>query len=237
MRIASTLRPASVALLGFGLVVVGMLAIAPLASDFRRVGDSVPSLPGGDDRADDERGGLTLPGIFTYQQERGLSCEYASLSIATGMLGNQVSEYEFDRLVPLSDNPHWGYRGDINGTWGNTDDYGVYAEPLAQALTDVGFQGEIIYGQRSDLMHELDLERPTVVWLGMWGDGGSFDAHAADGTRFQLTTGMHVMVAYGYDDSGIYLTDPGTAILRYYDWSTFESMWRVMDGMALSVHS
>ena len=48
---------------------------------------------------------------------------------------------------------------------------------------------------------------------------------------------MHVMVAYGYDETGVYLTDPGTAVLRHYDWPAFESMWSVMDGMALSVRS
>ncbi len=50
-----------------------------------------------------------------------LSCEYASLAIATGMLGDWVSEYDFEAVVPLSDNPHWGYRGDITGSWGNSD--------------------------------------------------------------------------------------------------------------------
>lgn len=238
MRVSSTMRPVSVALLALGLVIVSMLAIAPLVVDFRRLDDGLPWLRRTDEGGDgDTSGGITLPGVFTYQQQRSLSCEYASLSIATTMLGKPVSEYEFDGLIPLSDNPHRGYRGDITGTWGNTDDYGVYAEPLAEALAAVGFAGEVIYGQRGDLQRALDLGRPTVVWLGMWGDGGSFDAYAHDGMRFQLTTGMHVMVAYGYDETGVYLTDPGKAILRHYDWPTFESMWSVMDGMALSVHS
>ncbi len=196
----------------------------------------IAGLPwGGGDR--DDPAGATLPNVFTYQQQRSLSCEYASLSIATEMLGRPVSEYAFDDLVPASDNPHWGYRGDIEGEWGNTDDYGVYPEPLAEALTEVGFSGEIIYGGRDELTRALDLGRPTVVWLGMWGVDGSFDAFAEDGTRYQLTTGMHVMVAYGYDETGVYLTDPGTAVLRHYDWPTFEAMWAVMDGMALSVRA
>ena len=74
-----------------------------------------------------------------------------------------------------------------------------------------------------------------MVWLGLWGDGGTFDAYTADGTRFQLTTGMHVMVAYGYDDTGVYITDPGKAVYKYYDWASYMSMWTVMDGMALRI--
>ena len=48
--------------------------------------------------------------------------------------------------------------------------------------------------------------------------------------------GMHVMVAYGYDTDGIYLSDPGSGTYRFYDWATFNSMWGVLDGMALAVH-
>ncbi|MBA3277087.1 MAG: hypothetical protein H0T72_15000, partial [Chloroflexia bacterium] len=55
-------------------------------------------------------------------------------------------------------------------------------------------------------------------------DGGSVDEYTDDGTRFQLTTGMHVMVAYGYDDSGVSITDPGKAVYKEYDWATFMSL-------------
>src|SRR4051794_11919034 len=55
--------------------------------------------------------------VPTYSQQRNLSCEYASMVIAMASFGTWVSEYDFDTLVPLSDNPHWGYRGDINGDW------------------------------------------------------------------------------------------------------------------------
>src|SRR5215217_6440584 len=68
-----------------------------------------------------------------YTQQRNLSCEYASLVIAMGAYDTWVSEWTFDDLVPLSDNPHWGYRGDINGTWGNTTNYGVQTEARWEA--------------------------------------------------------------------------------------------------------
>jgi predicted double-glycine peptidase len=46
---------------------------------------------------------------------------------------------------------------------------------------------------------------------------------------------MHVMVAYGYDHGGVYLTDPGVAGWRYYAWDEFLAMWNAMDGMALGI--
>ena len=180
--------------------------------------------------------GTTLPGAFLYQQQRSLSCEYASIQIATTMTGQEISEYEIGSLVPLSENPHRGYRGDIHGEWGNTTDYGVYNEPLQTALDTLGIQSDAFYadGARRALTNAIDAGSPVVVWLGMWGDT-SYDAYSADGARYQLTRGMHVMVAYGYDDDGVYLTDPGTAVWRFYAWDEFMAMWNVMDGMGLSV--
>lgn len=219
--LALTLLAAVLVIASIGLVIVGLVH---------------PVLPWSDRDNPPAPSGAMLPGVFTYQQQRSLSCEYASLAIATTMIGRPVSEYEIERVVPLAENPHQGYRGDIEGEWGNTDDYGVYNEPLAGALPHFGLRGEVIYGGRDDLVRELDLGRPTVVWLAMRGDGGSFDAWTDDGVRYQLTAWMHVMLAYGYDETGVYLTDPGTAVFRHYDWPTFMAMWEVMDGMALSVH-
>ena len=181
-------------------------------------------------------GTVMISNVSAYQQQRGLSCEYASLSIATGALGNWISEYSFDEVVGWSANPHWGYRGDIYGNWGNTDDYGVYAEALAAALPAFGFNGYAFYGAGStgELTAQLDAGHPTLVWLGMWGDVSHRET-TSDGTSYQLTAGMHVMTAYGYDAGGIYLSDPGAGKLRYYSWGTFRWMWDVMDGMALAV--
>ncbi len=172
----------------------------------------------------------------TYQQQRSLSCEFASLYIATSAFGNGVSEYSFDSVVGISPNPHLGYRGNITGTWGNTTDYGVYAQPLSWALAQFGFVGDAFYGVGDDstITSRLDNGWPVVVWLALWGDQ-SFRTDY-DGQSFTLVPGMHVMVAYGYDTDGIYLSDPGSGTYRFYDWASFNSMWNVLDGMAMAVY-
>jgi uncharacterized protein YvpB len=175
-------------------------------------------------------------GVPTYAQQRNLSCEYAALVMAMGAYGIWVSEFEFDELVGWSENPHWGYRGDISGWWGNTDDYGVYAAALAPALANYGFYGEEFYaqGNATALTARLDQGTPVLVWLGLWGDTG-FYQYAADGTPYKLVSGLHVVVADGYDSGGVYAADPATGAMRYFDWSTFMTFWNVMDGMGLSV--
>lgn len=174
-----------------------------------------------------------LPAV-TYAQQRPLSCEYAAVQIATSMIGYTVSEYEMEGVTPLSDNPHWGYRGNINGQWGNTTDYGLYADALVPGLNYYGYDATSFYGGTTDLTGAIDNGTPVIVWLGMRGDS-SHDEYTSDGTRYQVTQYMHVMVVYDYDTDGVYLSDPGNGGTRYYDWGTFNWMWDAMDGMGLVV--
>jgi uncharacterized protein YvpB len=171
-----------------------------------------------------------------YTQQRNLSCEYASLVIAMGSYDVWVSEWTFDELVPQSDNPHWGYRGDITGAWGNTTDYGVYPEPLVEPLAQLGFRGEVFYaaGDSGALTQFLDNGVPVVVWLGLWGDQ-SFYEYANDGTPYKLNPGYHVVVAYGYDESGVYAVDPALGSTVSWAWGDFMWMWNALDGMSLAV--
>ncbi len=176
---------------------------------------------------------LTVP---AYAQQRNLSCEYASAVITMASYGSWVSEWAFDELVGWSPNPHWGFRGDINGAWGNTVDYGVYAEPLAAALPHFGFAGDVHYarGDASILTAHLDAGQPVIVWLGLWGDQGFYE-YAEDGTSYKLIPGYHVVVAYGYDESGVYVSDPALGDYSSWAWGDFMWMWNAVDGMALTV--
>src|SRR5215212_10879780 len=174
--------------------------------------------------------------VPTYVQQRNLSCEYASLVIALGAYDTWVSEWTFDELVPVSDNPHWGYRGDINGSWGNTTDYGVYPEALVRPLAELGFRGEVFYaeGDASSLQRYLANGVPVILWLGMQGDQSYYE-YASDGTPYKINPGYHVVVAYGFDESGVYASDPATGSSVSWSWGDFMWMWDAMDGMSLAV--
>ena len=183
-----------------------------------------------------EEGDGSFVWVPEYVQQRNLSCEYAASVIAMAAYGVWISEYEFDGLIGPSENPHWGYRGDITGWWGNTDDYGIYAAALVPAIQAFGFWAGEFYalGDASALTRRIDAGAPVIVWLGLWGDT-SFYNWTEDGARYKLASGMHVVVAYGYDDYGVWVSDPATGSKYQYDWSTFMSYWNVLDGMALSV--
>jgi uncharacterized protein YvpB len=173
--------------------------------------------------------------VPTYVQQRPLSCEYASAVIAMANSGAWHSEWAFDEAVPLSPNPHWGYRGNINGAWGGTDDYGVYASPLIAPLASFGFWSQPFYGagDTTQLKALLTEGMPVLVWLGLFGDV-SFHEYVHD-TRYRLVPGMHVVVARGFDDAGVSVSDPANGAYKFFPWADFMWAWNVLDGMALGV--
>jgi uncharacterized protein YvpB len=193
------------------------------------------SFSSGDSRVEFQESDGVSVWVPTYVQQRNLSCEYAALVIAMGAYGVWVSEYDFDGLG-WSDNPHWGYRGDITGWWGNTDDYGVYASALVPAVNAYGFWADEFYaqGDASALTRRIDAGAPVIVWLGLWGNTGFYE-WTEDGSSYKLAPGMHVVVVYGYDSSGVYFSDPATGNKSFYDWGTFLTYWNVMDGMSLAI--
>lgn len=171
--------------------------------------------------------------VPAYMQAFALSCEYAAAYIATAGFGWGIPESAFVERIGTSPNPHWGYRGNIHGAWGGTDDYGVYPEALVPTLNEFGFVGEVFYGgDAAALTTRIDAGMPVMTWLGYFGDTAWLQE---DDSAYLLAPGMHVVTVYGYDEGGVYLANPGRGTHDYYAWGDFLSMWSVLDGMALGI--
>jgi LysM repeat protein len=195
----------------------------------------IPPAVGGEDGGEARAAtGVFVPHVPTHVQERNLSCEYAAASIATGTFGAAVPESAFLQNVPAANNPHWGYRGNIDGWWGNTDDYGVYAEALVPTLNAYGFAGEVFYseGDPAALTQRIDAGKPVLTWLGLWGNTA---VTLQDEGTYKVAAGTHVVTVYGYNAQGVYASDPATGDYHFYPWDQFLAMWGVLDGMALAV--
>lgn len=178
---------------------------------------------------------IVMIDVPNYSQTRNLSCEYAATHAATMAFGAGIPEHVFINEVPLSVNPHHGYRGNIDGAWGNTDDYGVYASALVPVLNEYGYVGEVFYseGDVQPLIAHLDAGHPVVTWLGFWGDTR---VRMTDDGNYSVFAGMHVVTVVGYDDLGVYVMDPAKGETHHYDWATFSAMWGIIDGMSLAVY-
>ncbi|MGC4106589.1 MAG: C39 family peptidase [Thermomicrobiales bacterium] len=178
---------------------------------------------------------VAVAGVPTYKQSRNLSCEFAAVHIATAAFGNAIPEDVYIANTPITKNPHNGYRGNIDGWWGNTNDYGIYAEALVPILNQWGFVGETFYseGSTGQLTAHLDAGHPVVVWLGFWGDTR---VRLSDDGNYSVASGMHVVTVWGYDENGVYVSDPAKAEYEFFDWNTFIAMWQVLDGQALAIY-
>jgi len=171
--------------------------------------------------------------VPAYHQMYSLSCEYAAAYIATSAFGWGIPESSFIERIGISANPHWGYRGNIHGAWGGADDYGVYPEALVPTLNEFGFMADVFYGvDASTLTARIDAGMPVMAWLGYFGDTAWVQE---DEGAYLLAPGLHVVTVYGYDDWGVYVSNPGRGNLDYYAWGDFLNMWSVLDGMALGV--
>ncbi|MCC6316033.1 MAG: C39 family peptidase, partial [Thermomicrobiales bacterium] len=148
--------------------------------------------------------------------------------------GAGIDEEVFRQNIAESPNPHWGYRGYIDGGWGGVDDYGIYPEALAPTLRANGFVADVFYAgdDASQLTARLDDGMPTLVWLSYLGET---PIQMDDAGSYQVLPGMHVVTAYGYDDAGVYVANPANGGRDFYTWGEFMTMWAPLDGMALGV--
>jgi uncharacterized protein YvpB len=98
-----------------------------------------------------------------------------------------------------------------------------------------GFTGEVFYsdGDPAYLKQLIDGGVPVITWLATWGDTGK--VYTDDGT-YTVFAGEHVVVAYAYDDYGVYVSDPAHSRYRRIEWSWFLEQWGANDGMSLAVY-
>jgi LysM repeat protein/uncharacterized protein YvpB len=199
------------------------------------VGDLLQIPDGG---ATTQNGATTLRAMPVMQQSLPLSCEAAAVSMATAYWGSQVSEWVFIENLPENPNPHLGFRGDITGAFGSTDDYGVYAEPFVPILSNYGYTGDVFYadGNKEMLTDQIDQGRPVVTWVTNLASAQTRSYETVDGNRFALVPQEHAVVVYGYDANGVYVADPGDGNYRQFSWDDFMRSWGYFDGMSLAVY-
>ena len=171
-----------------------------------------------------------------YQQAYSLSCEFASLYMVTSYWGAPIHEVDALAVTSWNSNPHLGFRGDITGAWGSTWDYGIYAEPLADIAMYYGYGADVAYApEAAVLIDYLDAGIPVIVWLSVQYETGWYEWDET-GASYRLVPYEHVLVAMGYDDGGVYISDPGPGTYDYLDWDYFLRTWTIMDGMMLAVY-
>ena len=138
-----------------------------------------------------------------YGQQHTLSCEAAAARMLAAYYGVVQSEWWFQNALGLSDDPHVGFRGDVDGVFGWIDNYGAYAEPVVRALLGAGVTATVRYGMTYDeLRAALDSGAPVIVWTSPRGD--FYDVPEG----YRLVPEEHTYVVIGYDSAGFTVNDP-----------------------------
>ncbi len=163
-------------------------------------------------------------------QEHSLTCEAAAARMIAVYLGKPVTEAWIQAQLGPNDNPHQGFRGDIDAPFGGIVNYGVYAEPLARALRSLGLTATVRYGVGySDLRAALDRGQPVIVWLSQFPAPGYYDQPGG----YRLVPGEHSYVVVGYDDQGLVVNDPLNGGRQFH--IRVIPHWELFDNMALFV--
>lgn len=181
--------------------------------------------------------GVELIGMPSAVEASAVGSELTAVTVATSYWGSAVSEGTLLEAIGSSDNPHLGFRGDFSGAYGGTDDYGVYAAPLAEAIAGHGYVGEVFYadGDASALTSRIDSGLPVVVWMTYQAAASTTERVEDDIRAFTLVAGKQAAVVYGYDDLGVLIVDLSTGGYSHVAWDDFMQSWAYFDGMSLAI--
>jgi uncharacterized protein YvpB len=177
-----------------------------------------------------------ITSIGGRKQHYALSCEARSAADWAAFFGFGVDEDEFLHRLPASDNPDFGFVGDVNGQWGQTppNDYGVHAGPVAFLLRRYGLNAHAYKGLTWDhLRAQVAAGKPVIVWVvGHVERGKATEYTAADGRTTIVARYEHTVILIGYTAETVTILDGGKIYTR--PLSTFLDSWAVLGDMAIT---
>jgi uncharacterized protein YvpB len=171
-----------------------------------------------------------------YKQQRSLSCESSAAAMAANFFGVWISEQNVLDALPRHENPHQGFRGNVDGSYGGIEDYGVYAEPIRQALARWGLQVEVLNGGLEAIREHIRQERLIIAWV-------TYDLQVqvprqvtlGNGRSVTLIPYEHAVLVVGYNRDGLWVNDPYSGTQTFYSESDFARSFAYLGNMGLVV--
>lgn len=153
----------------------------------------------------------------------------------TAFWGKPINESEFIANIPFTDNPHKGFRGDIDGLFGGLSEYGIYAEPIVRFLDQKGFNTRLLAGGVTELKQEITRGHPVVTWV-TYALHNSYPIKVEiDKLPVTLVPWEHAVVITGYDEQGVYVNGPADGSRTFFDWDGFTRSWGLFGNMAFTI--
>ncbi len=195
---------------------------------------TVPDVPAEDEPAQ------TLPqevhlSVARQKQGHNLSCESSAASMAAQYHGVPLSESEVLAALPMNDNPHLGFRGNVDGPTGGIEDYGVYAGPILEILNGQGLHAWPVEGGLEGIRAAIARGNPVIAWVTYDCQPQIPTTTSIDGQEVTLVPFQHAVVVTGYNDQGFWANDPWDGQEDFYLLAHFEWAMSYFGDMAIEV--
>jgi uncharacterized protein YvpB len=172
-----------------------------------------------------------------YKQQHSLSCESSAASMAANFFGVTASEQGILDALPRHENPHLGFRGNVDGPYGGIEDYGVYAEPIRAALAELGLEVEHLSGGIEAIREHLRQGRLVIAWITYELQPQSpSQVLLSDGQVVTLVPYEHVVLVVGYNQEGLWVNDPYSGTRTFYAEGDFVRSFAYLGNMGLVVN-
>ncbi|MBL7164298.1 MAG: C39 family peptidase [Anaerolineales bacterium] len=180
-------------------------------------------------------GNASIDGIMGHSQSLPLSCEASAAVDWAAFFGVQIDELDFQRRLPLSDNPEKGFVGDVEGSWGQIppSPYGVHTAPVALLLRSFGLPAKAISPMSwGALQGEINAGHPVIVWVvGHVVRGAPVPYISSDGHRTTVARYEHTVTVIGYTEQTVKILDGQRVYSRSLEY--FLDSWGVLGNMAI----
>ncbi len=142
--------------------------------------------------------------ISGHKQYFSLGCEAAAAKDWANYFGKDFNEFEFQYRLPLSDNPDYGFVGDVNAPWGQVPPYGygVHAGPVAELLNQYGIPARAYKGYTLEkIIAKLSVDKPVIAWvIGNIVGGVPYEYMDKEGRKVTVAAYEHVVIITGYNE-------------------------------------
>jgi uncharacterized protein YvpB len=173
--------------------------------------------------------------ISGHKQYFSIGCEASVAVDWAAYFGVHINEFNFQYEMPLSDNPDYGFVGDVKGPWGQVPPYayGVYAGPVAAALQKHGLPAK---GMKAftieQIKSEIAMDHPVIAWVIGNVVGGVPSLYTdSQGRKTIVAAYEHVVIVTGYNDKKIrYMTNG-----KFFETpiEVFQNSWNVLENMVV----
>lgn len=174
--------------------------------------------------------------IVGHKQTYELGCEASAAVDWAGYFGVPIFESTFQYALPLSDNPDYGFVGEVTTDgWGQIPPYayGVHAGPIADALIDFGLPARSVTNfSIEEVKQNLSENKPIIAWvIGNMEFSEPVEYVDTKGRVAIVAPYEHVVILTGYTPTHLRYMNNG----KFYDTpiDVFLTSWGVLGNMAV----